>query len=693
MKISHLPLLSYVALVGIPVSIAAQEAPTKIQVTAQVLRKAGDLEPLGLNNLGDAGGFAASSGNIITQSGFEPATLRRLNRVIDAGVDNGKRWVSLDGSSTSNYLQFANGSLSGARMRAYRFLDAAGQPLPYKDAGSMEGGKVLDATHVAQVRPLFNGHVLPRGTPGFPDGGWLAATPGITTYQQWRDIDKTPQQAVMKVAWRVYYDADVPLQMDDLVMFERSMVWPDAADFHPRVAEKGVRITWDAVTGDLCQVPLPADAPPQMEGGQGCLQITPAAGVGEAWFKLFDGPGQKDAFWYGTLDEGVTYRYEAWAQVVGAATGQLHLGFGGNRPGVYTKGFFGHPLGKDFTVGPKWQKVGFEFVAPATPPQGSIEGSILRYTGEGVLLVDNVKLQPVYAPGDASKPFVIYKKLFDELMADQPEAGRKGALRSWNMLSQASMDSLLGWNRPAELRFSDAIRVEPNSATPVTAKVLTIAEATGNTPETRMVPWLITQVTHSEDEYRQLVEYLAAPYDPARDSPQSKPFAYRRTLQRGNNRPWTAEFREIILEFGNENWHNRAMADWLGVGRSGTIHQAGREMGAYSKYLVGRCAIAPIGTAPRSRSTLAATTMPGSRRMAASPATGRKRCRPAAIRPLTIATPPTWVRAGKWARPARVPWTTAVYSAPCWLIALVWMQRSGPRSSRRTRRSASWASK
>ena len=109
-------------------------------------------------------------------------------------------------------------------MRAYRFLDAAGQPLPYKDAGAMEGGKVLDATNVAQVRPLFEGHVLPKGTPGFPDGGWLAATPGITTYQQWRDIDKKPQQAAMKAAWRVYYDADVPLQMDDLVMFERP-IW------------------------------------------------------------------------------------------------------------------------------------------------------------------------------------------------------------------------------------------------------------------------------------------------------------------------------------------------------------------------------------------------------------------------------------------------------------------------------------
>jgi len=123
---------------------------------------------------------------------------------------------------------------------------------------------------------------------------------------------------------------------------------------------------------------------------------------------------------------------------------------------------------------------------------------------------------------------------------------------------------------------------------------LLIAEASGDSPETRIVPWLITQVTHDEEEYQQLVEYLAAPYDPAKDTPESKPFAYRRTLHRDNNRPWTDEFREIIIEFGNENWHNRANPNWLGVGRSGTVHQGGREMGVFSKHLVQKMRKSPF---------------------------------------------------------------------------------------------------
>ena len=52
---------------------------------------------------------------------------------------------------------------------------------------------------------------------------------------------------------------------------------------------------------------------------------------------------------------------------------------------------------------------------------------------------------------------------------------------------------------------------------------------TGDSPQTRMRPWLVLQhVLHSEQDWLDLVEYLAAPYDPQRDSPESKPWAWRR---------------------------------------------------------------------------------------------------------------------------------------------------------------------
>ena len=559
-------------------------APTRIMVSPEVLRNAADLEPLGVNNFGDVGGLKATSGNLVTQGGFEPAHLRDLYRVIASGRDKGHYWVTLDGPGTSMWLLYATGTYSGARMRAYRFLDAKGNNLPYREAKWADGGKLLDTTNVAEARPLFDGRVLPRNTPGFPKGGWLADT-GVGTFQEWQE--KTAEEkSEIKKGWRVYYDAGVPLQMDDVVIFEREILWPDLGEFHPRMSAKGVSTIWTDVVGDSRIVAAPADMPKGVDFGKGVFQITPQAGVAELWYKLFGGTGRKDAHWYGTLDEGVAYRYEAWVKVVGAETGTVHLGFGGNRAGAWKNGYFGNTIGQDFLVDGTWKRVGFEFNAPGTPAKGGIEGAILRYAGEGKLLVDNVKLQPVYEPGDADKPFVIYRKLFQTLLASQPAVGRKGALRSWAGLNPVAMDDLLRWSAPCELHFSDAIGVRPVKGVPVFPKALTILEATGDSPENRMVPWLMGQVTHRPEEYRQLIEYLAAPYDPAKDSPQTKPYAHRRTLHRGHPRPWTDDFREIVIEFGNENWHNRANREWIGVGRFHTVHQGGPEMGAFTRYLV-----------------------------------------------------------------------------------------------------------
>ena len=84
-----------------------------------------------------------------------------------------------------------------------------------------------------------------------------------------------------------------------------------------------------------------------------------------------------------------------------------------------------------------------------------------------------------------------------------------------------------------------------------------------------------------------MVEYLSAPYDPAKDSPQSKPWAFRRFQQRGNNpTPWTDEFAEIIIEFGAETWHNGYFADWLGFAMHNQVTAGGREYGLFTRYLV-----------------------------------------------------------------------------------------------------------
>ncbi|MFN7141744.1 MAG: hypothetical protein ACK4UN_20680, partial [Limisphaerales bacterium] len=67
-------------------------------------------------------------------------------------------------------------------------------------------------------------------------------------------------------------------------------------------------------------------------------------------------------------------------------------------------------------------------------------------------------------------------------------------------------------------------------------------------------PWLIVGSYMLESEWRDLMEYLAAPYDPAVDSPATKPYAHRRYSQ-GQHAPWTDVFPRLYIEYGNELWN------------------------------------------------------------------------------------------------------------------------------------------
>lgn len=579
---------------SLPTLPALSQSPnsaTVVTVRAQVLRRATDLEPLGVNNLGDAGGTKHAAGNLLYDSGFEPIRLRMLYRVLESGEENGRKWIRLDGPGTSNWLLFTDGTFSGAPIRGYRFTAADGT-VPYRT--DRRGERYLDESAAVRCVPLPPARVLPAGTPGLPKGGWRAPAP--SRFDEWKRLPEPEKQKYQR-EWRVFYDGPVSYQLDDVVIFEREFFWPNPEEFHPRTSESPIRTAWEKKGLGLSRyVPHGPDAPAEMNGGRGCLEITPENGRAVLWYKFAGGVARGDRTWYGTLDEGTTYRYEAWVKGNG---GTLKLTFGEIGDSNTASGYFGQKIEQSFPIGPQWRRVGYEFVAPKPGPQG-IWGATLLVESSDKVYVDNVKLQPVYAPGDADRPFVIHRPLFQTLMDSQPATGRKGAARIWFGLNSASMASLLDWHSESKLGLSTHFRIQ--SATEYTLpRALMILEATGDSPETRMVPWLMGQVTHSEDEYRQLVEYLAAPYDPAMDTPQTKPMAHLRFRQRGHGRPWADDFREIIIEFGNENWHNRAMADWIGMGRSGAVHQSGRAMGLWTGHMAAEMKKSPYWRADKFR--------------------------------------------------------------------------------------------
>jgi hypothetical protein len=74
-------------------------------------------------------------------------------------------------------------------------------------------------------------------------------------------------------------------------------------------------------------------------------------------------------------------------------------------------------------------------------------------------------------------------------------------------------------------------------------------------------PWIQVEFHMNPEEWLGLVEFLAAPFNPAAgDTSETKPWAARRAAQ-GRTAPWTDAFDRIYFELGNETW-NGLFAPW-----------------------------------------------------------------------------------------------------------------------------------
>jgi hypothetical protein len=98
--------------------MAAAQAQWVIAVTNKTLRPAANFEPLGCNVAENPGALGYANGKLVVDNGFEPGRLRGLYRVIDAGQENGRRWITFDGAGTSNGQHYGSWLCSGATMRA-----------------------------------------------------------------------------------------------------------------------------------------------------------------------------------------------------------------------------------------------------------------------------------------------------------------------------------------------------------------------------------------------------------------------------------------------------------------------------------------------------------------------------------------------------------------------------------------------
>ena len=498
------------------------------------------------------------------------------------------RWEVLEPASLPEGLGFdpASGAIAGspkaavdAMMLRLKTTDAAGR----SDARAWEvNPKPLAAKTASKDKLRAPADLAAVAGNGLVTLSWKPSpSPGVVSYRLKRSTAPAARQEQ-----RVYVTGDTPpLERFDYVVLQRRFGNFDMRYVHPRVRGIGNPMDqpnwhWSADPKNVrfSLVPHPKPLPAEMvDPGETCLQVKAAAGEQSIRQIVFIGtkiPGE--SLWYGQLEPGEHYRLEVWLRQEGLANhGEVKFSYGKGYPGI----------AKAFAVDGAWKKYTYDFTGAERPESVWHFGHQFGFTGPGTLWMDNCRIFRCDRPGDAEKYYVPNARVLEELVNTQP-AGEKGTHRIWFLSRDATMASITSWHAGCQVRPDWSTSVSPTM--PMTLpQGLTFDLVTGKDPQTRMKPWLVLQhVLHSEQDWLGLVEYLAAPYDPERDNPRSKPWAYKRYRQRGVGTPWTDEFADIIIEFGNETWHNGHFEDWLGFHTRGAIWAGGTEYGLFSRYLI-----------------------------------------------------------------------------------------------------------
>lgn len=411
---------------------------------------------------------------------------------------------------------------------------------------------------------------------------WTASSsPDVVGYRIYRSDTPSAQQQE-----RVYISkGGLGLRNGDyaVIMLKKNFIPRSTSAPHLRKYYNGDKggfsSNWSNNWSARC-VPHPGTVPEVFkEPGESCLEITPHSSegflIGEYVYHKFDsGEGQ----WYSQLHPGAAYRIEGWFRQEG-------LGNGGKVRFMFT-GEYSSLSSEPFAVTGEWKKFSHEFTAPGYPAKGGHIMHGISFTGPGKLWMDNFVL---YRNDEkhGHRPFTPHEVSFDEFMDSIPATGKKPAIRFYNLSYHHALATSMFGNYPNQsynISWDSGVGGQPKATF---HQCFEYALATGDTPATRCVPYLTVAEEYSEAEWKAIVEYVGVPYDPASDTPDSKPHAYKRYIMRGKNgTPWTDEFREVLIEFGNETWHNGAGGyGWDGFGRPGWVHKGGVEYGMFARYM------------------------------------------------------------------------------------------------------------
>lgn len=319
------------------------------------------------------------------------------------------------------------------------------------------------------------------------------------------------------------------------------------------------RMSDDAAGANWHLVPHGADTPVE-DPGETFLRVAPKAGE-TLQIGVFNYAGTAQD-WYDVLEPGRDYTFEAWIRSTDGGPVTFAV------EGHYDKAIPPATLTPTGT----WTRYVHTFTPPALFEGDKPGAMMLNVTGPGTFDIDNVRIYRSDAPFLAFLP--------EE--QQQLRASGMGALRTHAFIKTRTNTYDL------EQLTNDAgvTRIDWNNSLPQNLAAIDSVD---------MDPWLQIEPHFSAEEWAGLVEYLAAPFDPATHSAEDRPWAAKRHAQ-GQTAPWIDAFDTVYFEVGNETW-NGLFRPWVfsDMRDAGTGQQLSRGTvyGHYQEYVLAAMQASP----------------------------------------------------------------------------------------------------
>ncbi|MGF1482885.1 MAG: hypothetical protein ACFBZ8_00810 [Opitutales bacterium] len=286
---------------------------------------------------------------------------------------------------------------------------------------------------------------------------------------------------------------------------------PGLVNFYP---DEDPNKTWKLVQHD-------SDTPVE-DPGETYLDIKLGEGT-EHGLSIYNHAGSAQN-WYEVLMPDTPYVVEFWMKYDGPGTPKVTFLLSG----IHSQKVA--PI--DFAPTGEWAKYQANFSVPSVPDSSQASQMILTMSGPGTYSIDNYRIYQ----GDTE--FLDY------------------FARDYERISRSGMISLRthGPIKTRTTTYSMEQFTNPGGVIENISKTNTLPQQFKMMRKADVIPWLQIEFHMTPEEWLGFVEYIAAPYDPASDTPEAKPWAHKRFAQ-GQAKPWTDEFEEIWFEIGNETWN------------------------------------------------------------------------------------------------------------------------------------------